>query len=79
MYLKEKELLREAEERNVLQTKSMQEEYERKIKSLKHALDRQKDVNKELQLEFNKVLDETEQEIEDLMIQVSCNNILLKT
>ena len=38
MYLKEKELLREPEERNVLQTKSMQEEHERKIKSLKHAL-----------------------------------------
>ena len=76
---KEKELLRASEEKNVLQTKPMQEEYERKIKSLKQALDRQKDVNKELQLEFNKVLDEKEQEIENLMIQVSCNNILLKT
>ena len=76
---KEKELLREAEEKNLLQRKSMQEEYERKIKSLKQALDRQKDVNKELQLEFNKVLDEKEQEIENLMIQVSCNNILLET
>ena len=47
------------------------EKYEKKIKSLKQALDRQNEVSKELQQEFNEALNEKEKEIENLMIQVN--------
>ena len=46
------------------------EVYEKKITLLKEALEQQKNVNKELQNEFNKILDEKENEIEDLQCQV---------
>ena len=46
------------------------EAYKKKITSLKEALERQKNVNKELRNEFNKILDEKESEIEDLQSQV---------
>ncbi|XP_057289950.1 chromosome partition protein Smc-like [Hydractinia symbiolongicarpus] len=49
--------------------KAKEEEYLKKVKSLKEALERQKNTNKELQYEFNKILEEKEQEIEDLTVE----------
>ena len=49
---------------------AIKEAYEKKITSLKEALERQKNINKELQNEFNKILNEKESEIEELQSQV---------
>ena len=49
---------------------AIKEAYEKKITWLKEALERQKNINKELQNEFNKILNEKESEIEDLQSQV---------
>lgn len=49
---------------------AIKEAYEKKITWLKEALERQKNINKELQNEFNKILNEKESEIEHLQSQV---------
>ncbi|XP_057290320.1 cytospin-A-like [Hydractinia symbiolongicarpus] len=57
------------EEEHENKLKAKEEEYLKKVKSLKEALERQKNTNKELQYEFNKILEEKEQEIEDLTVE----------